>query len=401
MQRIFLKHLFLNQVMKTGTTQLPLHSGKAPYWLMKRMRSLSLEMTKLIVDYKGEDYFLRQLSNPYWFQAFGSVLGFDWHSSGLTTTTIGALKTINSEELNLKIAGGKGKANTITEEINNLSDQLSLSEKRRKSILYNSKMSAKIDNNLVQDNYSLYHHSIIFTKKSWAVVQQGKNNQWARRYHWLSENIISITIEPHSGIHSEKTNQNTLNLTSKENKVHQDYSLDLVRDNPEHIFKYFKESKKNKQSLSEKQTSLFKFDKKQNTNVPYYKLPRRHHIILNIDLDKRARESLKKAYEIQPQSYEELVSIRGIGKKSIRALALVSELIYGDPLSWKDPVKYSYTHGGKDGIPYPVDRKVYDNTINFLKQTLEETKLGYNEKKRALLRLNSFIKTEEETKTNN
>ncbi|MDK2850033.1 MAG: uncharacterized protein PWP03_14 [Candidatus Woesearchaeota archaeon] len=359
--------------MITGTASLPLHSGKAPGWLMKRMKGLANEMTKLIVDYKGEKYFFQLISNPYWFQSFGCVLGFDWHSSGLTTTTIAALKSINNDELDIKIAGGKGKAHKVQNEIENLADKMNLNEHKLSALKYYSKMSAKVDNVLVQDDFNLYHHSIIFSKKYWAVIQQGKNNSWARRYHWLSDNVQKITIEPHSGIQSEKVKQKVLNMTSKDNKEHQKISVDLVNDNPEHVFKYFS-----------KQRTLNEFTSKSyNQDL---KMPKNHYIEY-FKLSKQAREALKKAYEIKPKDYEELIAIKGLGKSSIRALALVSELVYGKELSWKDPAKYSYAHGGKDGTPFPVKRRTYDKTIEFLKETIKELSLNKNEKKQALMRL--------------
>ncbi len=362
--------------MITGTAKLPLHFGKAPYWLMKRMKALAKEMTKLIIDYKGQKYFFKLISNPYWFQSFGCVLGFDWHSSGLTTTTIGALKSINNEELDIKVAGGKGKSKEIPKEIEELSLKMNLKSTKINALKYYSRMSAKVDNVLVQDDFNLYHHSIIFSDKYWAVVQQGKDNNWARRYHWLSDNVKKITLEPHSGIKSEITRKNVLNMTNRENKEHQQISVDLVNDNPTHWFKYFS-----------KQRTLTQFcEIKDNVQQNQINLPKHHHISF-FKLSKQTRETLKKAYEIKPKDYEELVAIKGLGKSSIRALALVSELIYGKELSWKDPAKFSYAHGGKDGTPFLVNRQNYDKTINFLKDTIYELSLNRREKEYALMRL--------------
>lgn len=358
--------------MITGTANLPLHSGKAPYWLMKRMKLLSKEIVSLIIDYKGEKYFFQLISNPYWFQCLGNVLGFDWHSSGLTTTVTAALKSINQDELGIKVAGGKGKSSYVQKEIEELSEDLNLNSSRVKEIKYASRMSAKVDNVLLQDSFDLYHHTIFFSKKYWAVVQQGKNNQWARRYHWLSNNVKTFVLEPHTGIQSEEINEDTLDMTYIKNKEHQKTSLDIVKDNPKHIFKYFKH----------KQLTLNEI---QELNMP------RRHWITSIDLDERTKKSLEKAYELQPKNYEELVAIKGIGKKSIRALALVSELVYGSPLHWRDPAKYSYAHGGKDGTPYPVDKITYDDTISILKEAIEEAKLGKKDKLNAIKRLHRFI----------
>lgn len=341
--------LFLQITMITGSMDLPLHSGKAPAWLMQLMKKLANEISTSIIEIHGEERFLQLLSDPLWFQSFGNVLGFDWHSSGLTTTTVAALKEINkNENLQIKVAGGKGKSHQISEEIEKLSQDLDVDFNK---IKYYSKFSARVDNNLVQDDFDLYIHSIIFSKKHWVVIQQGKNNTYSRRYHWIDN---AIAIEPHSGIISNKL-QKCLDLTYRKNEIHQKTSVDLVKDNPDHIYKYFKE----------KQTTL--------NNFLQYKMPARHKI-LNIDLDEKTKQALKNAYEVQPQTYEELIMIQGIGKKTLRALALVSELINAQPLEFRNPVKYSFAHGGKDGIPYPINRKEYSKTIEILKDGINSIK---------------------------
>ncbi|MEM2115782.1 MAG: DUF763 domain-containing protein [Candidatus Woesearchaeota archaeon] len=348
--------------MITGSIDLPLHSGKAPNWLMQLMKKLSLEISKSIIEIHGEDRFLQLLSDPLWFQSFGNVLGFDWHSSGVTTTTIAALKEINKMQYDIKIAGGKGKSKTIKEEIEKLCNKSNIDPEK---IKYYSRFAAKVDNSLVQDSFSIYVHSIIFTKKHWAVIQQGKNNAYSRRYHWLDN---AITIEPHTGVISN-TFKKCLDLTAKENEIHQKTSVDLVKDGPIKIKSYFKAS----------QTTL--------TNFMQYSMPARHKI-LPYDLDKRTYEALQKAYEINPKTYEELLNIPGIGPKTLRSLALISELINAKPLHYRNPAKYSFAHGGKDGIPYPINRKEYLKTIEILRDGINAIK----DKKQRELTLKRFEK---------
>jgi hypothetical protein len=359
--------------VRTGIADLPLHYGKAPRWLFTRMVKLSRAIVDTIIFEYGQGELLRRLSDPFWFQAFGCLIGFDWHSSGLSTTTCGALKmAISPEEHGIVVAGGKGKTSRkAPEEIAKWGEILSLSDEKIERLKYSSRMSAKVDESCVQDYYSIYTHSFIFSEKGeWCTVQQGMKDKYARRYHWLSDNLKSFVEEPHSGICGERVENKVLDLTARESGETRKVSLDLVRDNPESLRKHF-----SGQSL------LTEFD-----NIS---LTARHEI-LNVDISKRGWEFLKNAYELQPQNYEKLVSLRGIGAKSLRALALLSDLLYGTAPSWKDPVKYSFAHGGKDGIPYPVDRQVYDSTIDILRNAVEDAKLGENERYHALKRLAEF-----------
>ncbi len=360
-------------MQKTGAVNLPLHGGKAPRWLFERMVKLSGAITEVILYEYGQEEFLKRISNPYWFQAFGCVLGFDWHSSGVTTTTCGALKmAVNPQEHGIFVAGGKGRTSRKTpEEIEKAVDLFSLSSKKIDELKYSSRMSAKVDNSCVQDNYQLYHHIFIFTEKSkWVVVQQGMNDSHARRYHWMSDNVESFVEEPHSAICCDRA-ENALDMTSKENKEARKISVDLVKDGPVHLEKYL--------------------TKKPNKSLMEFSMPE-HHWIKDIDVGKQGMKVLQRAYELQPDNYEELVSLKGMGPKRIRALALISDLVYGSGLSWKDPVKYSFAHGGKDGTPYPVNRQVYDSSIKMLKDSLENAKLNNKERLGAIRRLNTYIK---------
>jgi hypothetical protein len=337
------------------------------------MVTLSKAISTVLIDEFGSDEFLRRLANPYWFQALGCVIGFDWHSSGLTTTTLGALKeALNNENLGIYFAGGKGSVSRKTpNEIENTG--FSLSTSKIEKLKYSSKMSAKVDTCLLQDNYQLYHHSFIFNEKGdWAVVQQGMNaeNRYARRYHWLSDNIQSFVEEPHDAICCNKKEKDVLNMTSKESEEAKKISVDIVNDNPKHLEKYFKPS-----------------EQKTLNNFETLNFGPRHNII---NQNKINKEMLRRAYDIQPRTYEELVTIKGIGPKTIRSLALISDLVYGKPPSWKDPVKFSFAHGGKDNIPYPVDRKLIDTNAELLKNAIKDAKLGNKDKINAIRRLHNF-----------
>jgi len=362
--------------MKTGTANLPLHPGKCPSRLFRRMKPMAGAIAEAIALEQGRDEFLRRISDPFWFQAFGCVLGFDWHSSGLTTTVCGALKEgLADRETGIAVCGGKGKTSVKTpQEIGNFGEDFSLRTADIERLVYSSRMSAKVDNTAVQDGYQLYHHMFIFTESGqWTVIQQGLNteNRYARRYHWLSDRLASFVNEPHKAICCDKEGGETLNMVSGESKDARKVSVDLVREGMERFLG---------------PNTLERFFRKQpqeKLNMPG------NHLILN--MNKRNMETLRKAHEIQPDNYEELLSVRGMGPKTVRALALVSELVYGTKADWKDPVKFSFAHGGKDGIPYPVDRETYDRSIGILKQGIEEAKLGRKEKMRAVRRLGKFL----------
>ncbi len=360
---------------------LPLHGGKCPPWLFGRMKKLSGEISAIIVHEYGRDELLRRLADPFFFQALSCVIGFDWHSSGTTTTTMGALKeAIKPGELGVAVCGGKGKVSRKTpDEIEGAAEVFSLSSKKVERMKYASRMAAKVDSSCVQDGYRLYHHTFIMSEDGdWAVVQQGMMERFARRYHWLSENVSDFVEEPHSGIVCERAENIVLDMTARESEEARKASLDLVKDCPTRLGPYIRQAG---------QRSLEDFGER-SPQQKILLMPARHTIT---ELTERTMKALQAAYEIQPQNYEELVSLRGIGPKSIRALALVSELVYGAPPSWRDPVKYSFTHGGKDGIPYPVDRKTYQTTIDVLKTAIDNARLGNEEKLRAVRRLHEFI----------
>jgi hypothetical protein len=352
---------------KTGIANLPLHYGKAPRWLFERMVPLAREITIAIITEYGPEEMLRRLSHPYWFQAFGCALGFDWHSSGVTTTLCGALKEgIKGieKDLGLFAAGGKGKTSRQTPaEIADWGEKIALDPS---PLVYASRMSAKVDSAAVQDGYQLYHHTFLFSAKgAWTVVQQGMNetNRYARRYHWLGETVSDFVNEPHAAILSEGRGE-TLNLTAGESApARLTITSIATEETPEKVVVELKKLK----TLN---------------------LPARHRIYAaDLHPDSLSKIILS-TYERQPRDFERLLGLQGVGAKTIRALSLISELIHGVAPSYRDPARYSFAHGGKDGIPYSVDKKTYDQSIEVLSKAINKTKLGTSEKREAFRRLN-------------
>jgi len=367
---------------KTGVANLPLHPGKAPRWLFKRMVQLSKGIIEVISYEYGTDEFLQRISDPFWFQALSCVLGFDWHSSGTTTVTCGALKeALHPEDFGLAIAGGKGKASRKTpSEIEQVGTLYNLSTRFVEELKYSSRLAAKVDNTAIQDGYALYHHVFLFSEKGkWAVIQQGLNTEtnYARRYHWLSENVESFVHEPHRAILGDIHQEKVLDMTAKQSIAAQKTAVDLVNDNPHQL-------KRDWALLTtpQHQKTLDNWILQEETQRPigYLTMPK------TINWAK-----MTEIYEFQPKNYEELLAMRGIGPKTVRALALISDLIYGDKPSWKDPVKYSFTVGGKDGVPYPVDRKAMDEATDIIRSGIQQAKVGDREKLKALRRLRAFI----------
>jgi hypothetical protein len=354
---------------RTGIATLPLHYGKVPPWLFGRMCQLAREITIVTVTEFGTGEMLRRLSDPFWFQAFGCVLGYDWHSSGVTTTVCGAIKEGMrglGRELGLFIAGGKGRTSRKTPlEIENTGHLLKVNPS---ALIYASRMSAKVDNSALQDGYQLYHHSFFFTKDgSWAVIQQGMNevNRYARRYHWLGEKVADFVCEPEAAICSQAKGE-ALNLVALES--------DKVRDVIARV------------AVEEKPAKIIG----QLNRLKTLNLPRRPYISLEDIHPDRLSKIFLTAYEHKPENFESLLALEGIGAKTLRALSLISELVYETPVSLRDPASYSFAHGGKDGHPYPVDRKTYDSSIQFLAQAVEKAKIGNKERLEAFRRLRAW-----------
>jgi hypothetical protein len=344
------------------------------------MIKLSRAMSKVIIDEYGQQEFLKRLSDPLWFQAFGCVLGFDWHSSGVTTVVTGILKQAITPELHrILIAGGKGKKSTSAKyDIPMLAGNLGLSSAKIDSLLYASRMAAKVDGAAIQDGYSLYHHTIFFDEDSnWAIVQQGMNtnNRMARRYHWLSDSVENFVCEPHTGIISKSKNKNVLNMIAEVSQYNQRLCVDLAKSDTNNL-------KSSVYRLAVERSSLDQWIiGNASAELTGYEMPRR----LNWNLFKRI-------YDIQPKNYEELLSLQGVGSATIRALSLIAELMYGAKASWNDPVKYSFAHGGKDGVPYSIARKVYDESIQYLYGAIEGAEIEREERISALKKLDTFSK---------
>ena len=363
---------------RSGMAELPLHGGRAPPWLVSRMKALSKEIASIILIEYGPDEFFRRLSDPFWFQAFGCILGYDWHSSGVTTVVTGVLKSVlDIQEHGVAVAGGKGRSSRLApHEIDIIGKSLHFSEEKIRSLQYSSRMSAKVDNTAIQAGYPLYHHVFLISNEGkWLVIQQGMNasERAARRYHWLSEDLKNYVVEPHKAIVGEKSHVGVLDMTAKESEGAQHVSVDLVNDGVERLGRLVT-------SAPSGQSTLTEWTRDINENASCLRMPWR--------IDWKA---LKRAYEIRPKNYEELLAIRGIGPATIRGLALVSEVIYGQRPSWKDPVKYSFAYGGKDGVPFPVNRRAMDRSIGFLQEAVENAKLGDKERLEALKRLKRFV----------
>jgi len=351
--------------MRTGYADLPLHGGRAPRWLFSRMSRLARSIVELVVLEHGTAGLLERVSDPGWFQALGCVLGFDWHSSGLTTTTCGAIKDGirgEEEELGLFAAGGKGATSRKTpSEIAAWGERTGI---EADPLIYASRTSAKVDSAAVQDGYQIYHHSFIFDREGrWAVIQQGMNEDtgMARRYHWLSTRLDDFVCEPHAAVCCDERAP-SLNLVARESEEAREAMSELSRERPERIVSELEGLKR-------------------------LELPRRHAVLISDISPERLRGIFVKTYEAQPGDFRSLLGISGVGGKTIRALSLVAELVYGSAPSFEDPARYSFAHGGKDGIPYPVDRSLYDDTISTLERAIKRARLNKTDEISALRRM--------------
>ena len=380
-------------MFKRGIATFTLDYGKCPKWLFERMVKLGREMARVIVAEYGPDEFVKRIADPVWFQALGTVLTFDWNASGLTTILTAALKeAIRGEErdLGIYICGGKGKTSLKTpEQISLFGARAELSQAKINSLEYNSRMAAKVDSSLIQDGFQIYHHSFFFSRNGvWAVVQQGMNekNVTARRYHWFSDEIKNLVIEPHSGIISDAKN-NSLNMTARESLENQKISTELVQGSYNTLMKDLKLLRK----YSTPQSDVISAGNKNHelTKMNLTNLDFKTHPVLLEDFSKSKylQKILYEVSEIKPKSYEKLLSLKGVGPKTIRALALTAEVIYGAKPSYEDPARYSFAHGGKDFIPYPVDRPTYDQTIRILRELASKMKVSYSEKNKIIRRL--------------
>lgn len=362
-------------MINKGIATFTLDYGKCPKWLFDRMVLLSKRMIYAIVKEEGADEFVKRISDPVWFQSLGTVLAFDWNASGLTTILTAALKEAirgSEKDLGIFICGGKGKTSLKTpEQILNWSERIALPEKSANALVYNSKMAAKVDSSLVQDGFTIYHHSFFFTKNgAWTVVQQGMNTQEqsARRYHWYSNNVKDLIDEPHSGITSNLKIKNVLNMTANKSKENRGLSTELVSQSFNTLMKDITLLRKYSTPVSQ-MVKLSK-DKEQLTLLNLENKEFYWHPVVTEDFSKSKylEKILWRLCDQHPENYEKLLATPGVGPKTIRALALVAEVIYGAQPSYEDPARYSFAHGGKDATPYPVDKETYDQTIDKLKR---------------------------------
>ncbi|WP_316750630.1 DUF763 domain-containing protein [Pedobacter gandavensis] len=354
----------------SGTADLPLHYGHLPGWLTERMTRLGLAITESIIAEYGTAEVLRRLSDPFWFQSLGAVMGMDWHSSGITTSVMGALKAaINpySKELGIYICGGKGKRSKQTpEELLKIANQTGLDGNH---LVRCSKLSAKVDNTAIQDGFQLYAHNFILNKEGvWTVVQQGMHahNGTARRYHWHAAAIRSFVEEPHTGVCGIHQGE-IINLVAKAAAPAQKSMLAMTMEHPDRMMK---EAKK--------------------LIMP------NHHDVKAKDVDlKRLGAMLWLTQEKQPADFEELLLLQGMGPRTLQSLALVSEVIYGTPSRFTDPARFSFAHGGKDGHPFPVPVQIYDETIEVLSKAIQQAKIGQSDKQKAIHQLSTIARNVE------
>ncbi len=412
------------QFRNSGHADLPLHPGTVPRWLADRMMVLGTLITESLVENSGPEEVLVRLSDPLWFQSFGAVMGMDWHSSGITTSVMYALKrglNPRAKELGIYVCGGRGKYSKMTpDELLEIAGREGLSGDE---LVRNSKLVAKVDNNAVQDGFQLYQHNFILTRNgSWAVVQQGMNGaeKKARRYHWCSTNLRSFVEEPHTGVVGDNRGK-ILNLTdSKANKARSSI-LEMSREVPERMLNEISQIGKpasqiilmqggeslplaptssvatpssgghprNAPELPQQQELFPELSIQTEEKGRLIVLPS-HHEVCKQDVDlKRLGGVLAIAYNNQPQDFESLLLTPGLGPRTLQSLALVSEVIYGTPSRFTDPARFSFAHGGKDGHPFPVPLKIYDESIRILRDSIEKSKLGYKDKSDCIRRLHT------------
>lgn len=352
---------------RSGIADLPLHGGRVPPWLAERMTKLGTAMTETIVHHYGTSAFLTRLSDPFWFQAFGAVMGMDWHSSGITTSVMGALKrglAPSAHELGLYVCGGRGRFSRNTpNELRSLAEQRGFDGE---ALVRTSRLTARIDNNAIADGFQIYLHSFVVTSTGeWAVVQQGLNDQngLARRYHWHSASVRDFVAEPHTAIFGE--NQGTImNLVDAKADRAQSALLDIANERPEKTI----------------------------TAVRHLRLPAHHEVRAKDVALKRLGAVLAVAYEKGLHDFTELLLLEKLGPRTLQSLALVAEVVHGAPSRFKDPGRFSFAHGGKDGHPHPVPLKTYDESLNFLRRTLDAAKVGHTEKLDGFRRLDGFVR---------
>lgn len=359
--------------MKTGSADLPLHGGHCPPGLFEDMKDLAEVMVEAMVMEFGREEVVRRFSDPGWFQSFGCTLGFDWHSSGLTTVVCGALKEVldeRCEDLGLYLAGGKGATSRKTPDhledfVDTVAPQLPLEK-----LQATSRRTAQVDSSALQDGFDVYHHVfLVSTEGDWSVIQQGidADSGWARRYHWWNETAGNFLDDPHEGIASAGS-VSTLNLTDEQSDENRSVSVEMVREDPVGTLGEF--------------TKLLDYwdDTRRRLKLPdRHSLPRKNHL----------EQRLGELYERPPEDFSDLLDREGVGKKTVRALSMVADVVWGAEPSYEDPARYSFAHGGKDGYPRPVDPDQYRESIDVLANAIRRARLGDDDKMKAFERLKS------------
>lgn len=352
---------------RSGTADLPLHGGRVPPWLAERMTKLGAAITENIILEYGTSAFLSRLSDPFWFQALGAVMGMDWHSSGITTSVMGALKrglASRADELGIYVCGGRGRFSRNTP-----SELRAIAERKGfngEALVRTSRLTARVDNNAIADGFQIYQHSFVVSETGeWAVVQQGLNDQsgMARRYHWHSAAVRDFVAEPHTAIVGQ--NQGTImNLVANAAQPAQNALLDLTRENPDVALRAAR----------------------------HLQMPSHHQVKpQNVDL-KRLGAVLAVAYERDLHNFAELLLLENLGPRTLQSLALVAEVVHGTPTRFSDPARFSFAYGGKDRHPFPVPLKTYDESLNFLRRSLDAARVGDREKLDGFRRLENFAR---------
>ncbi len=365
---------------RAGSADLPLHGGRVPAWLGDRMTRLGAIIIEAIVIEYGRDEVLRRLAHPFWFQSFGAVMGMDWHSSGITTSVIGALKrglTPLSSELGIHVCGGRGKQSRRTPgELVAIGERVGIDGA---ALATTSRLVAKVDSAAVQDGFDLYLHGFIVTDDGhWVVVQQGMNGErgQARRYHWLSEGLRSFVDAPHAAIDGAEQGL-IVNLTDRRAASSRQRQLDLLADlGPDGIERHLGKLEARGPEPPQLQPAL-----------PHLIMPGHHDVRPEDIVTRRLHGNLKAAAESGPRDFSELLLVPGVGARTVRALAQVAEVVHGAPYRFSDPARFSVAHGGKDRHPYPVPLKVYDRTITVMKTAVRKARLGHSEELSVIKRL--------------
>ena len=373
---------------RTGSADLPLHTGRVPAWLGQRMAVLGAVICQAVVHHYGRDEFLRRLAHPFWFQAFGAVMGMDWHSSGITTSVIGALKrglAPLERELGIHVCGGRGKHSRRTPaELTAIAERVGFDAE---GLTRSSRLVAKVDSAAVQDGFDLYLHGFFVTDDGrWTVVQQGMNGdkRQARRYHWHSEGLSDFVDAPHAAIDGPSQGE-IINLTDKRAARSRSAQLDLLATHgPDRIARELA-------SLSQEPPDQLQ--------LPHLVMPAHHDVRTSDVFVRRLHGTLAAAAERGPTDFPELLLTPGVGARTVQSLAMVAEVVHGAPYRFQDPARFSLAHGGKDRHPYPVPLKVYDETIRVLKSAVQKAKLGTTEELQALKRLDDQARLLERTAT--